>query len=149
MRKILGLFHNSEYICLVGSPDPADIDESVCFLLDWKSGKFLKAEDSKHPSSGMRILVYSTPISIRVWSTAYSAQGLSRAPNQISIGSTLFYCKCQIGRGAWSLWLTMDNAAFQKKLLQWLKETDSLPNAIWTLTESQEPETFVITVYIK
>lgn len=43
----------------------------------------------------------------------------------------------------------MDNVAFQKKLLQWLKETDSLPNAIWTLTESQEPETVVITVYIK
>lgn len=43
----------------------------------------------------------------------------------------------------------MDNACFQTKIAKWLKDSDTLPNAIWSLTESKEVGTIVVKVYIK
>ncbi|MBR3065244.1 MAG: hypothetical protein IKG90_06315 [Bacteroidales bacterium] len=43
----------------------------------------------------------------------------------------------------------MDQSNFEKKVGEWLEGTDAVQNAVWTISESNEPKSVVITVSIR
>lgn len=43
----------------------------------------------------------------------------------------------------------MEQSYFEKKVEEWLEGTDAVQNAVWTISESHEPKSVVITVSIR